>query len=74
MINTEYPTNAGARRKSGARGKPLTSVLAYEIKKLAATTELMQHQIAALLGLNQGRVSEVLTGKRFSEVAYPTKH
>ena len=24
-----------------------------------------QHQAAALLGINQGRVSEVMTGKRF---------
>ena len=25
-----------------------------------------QHQVAALLGVNQGRISEVNTGKRFS--------
>jgi transcriptional regulator len=28
---------------------------------------LCQHEIAAALKLNQGRVSEVLTGKRFPE-------
>lgn len=27
----------------------------------------LQHHIAAKLGLNQGRVSEVLSGKRFPE-------
>lgn len=29
---------------------------------------LAQHQIAAILGCNQGRISEILTGKRFPEV------
>lgn len=29
---------------------------------------LYQHQIAAILGINQGRVSEVLTGKRHPNV------
>lgn len=47
---------------------PLTARVAAEIKRLAASGDLMQHQIAALLGLNQGRVSEVLSGKRFPEV------
>lgn len=47
----------------------LTATIAAKIKYLAATTALMQHQIAALLGINQGRVSEVLSGKRFPDVA-----
>ena len=46
----------------------LTPEVAAEIKKLAASTELFQHEIAALVKLNQGRVSEVLSGKRFPEV------
>jgi predicted XRE-type DNA-binding protein len=46
---------------------PLTPRLASEIKRLAAPGNVMQHQIAALLGINQGRVSEVLSGKRFPE-------
>jgi predicted XRE-type DNA-binding protein len=45
----------------------LTPSLAAEIKRLAAPGNLMQHQIAAVLGLNQGRVYEVLSGKRFPE-------
>ena len=48
--------------------KRLTPEMASQIKKLAETTSLFQHQIAALVGINQGRVSEVLTGKRFPEV------
>ncbi|MCC3256354.1 MULTISPECIES: hypothetical protein [Xanthomonas] len=47
---------------------PLTEKLAAEIKRLARDTDLAQHEIAAQLHLNQGRISEVLTGKKFSEV------
>ena len=46
----------------------LTPETAARIKKLAATTDLYQHEIAALVKVNQGRVSEVLSGKRFQEV------
>lgn len=47
----------------------MTAFVAAQIKKLARDTELFQHEIAALLNINQGRVSEVLTGKRYSEVS-----
>lgn len=47
---------------------PITPEMAAEIKRLKATG-LFHHQIAALLEINQGRVSEVMTGKRFPEVA-----
>jgi hypothetical protein len=50
------------------RSPSLTPELAARIKRLAIDTNLMQHEIAALLKLNQGRVSEVLTGKRFGTV------
>jgi len=50
------------------RSPPLTADVAAAIKRLAKDTDLLQHEIAAKLGLNQGRVSEVLTGKRFPEV------
>jgi predicted XRE-type DNA-binding protein len=53
------------KAKSSTR---MTPSLAAEIKRLAAPGVLMQHQIAAILGLNQGRVSEVLSGKRFPDV------
>lgn len=36
--------------------------MAAEIKRLKATG-LYNHQIAAMLEINQGRVSEVMTGK-----------
>lgn len=47
----------------------MTEEIARAIKLLARDRpELMQHEIAALLAINQGRVSEVLTNKRFSHV------
>jgi predicted XRE-type DNA-binding protein len=49
--------------------KRLTAADAALIKKLAANTNLAQHQIAARLDINQGRVSEVLNGKRFAHVS-----
>lgn len=47
----------------------LTAELAARIKRIAQETDLFQHEIAAMLNINQGRVSEVLSGKRFGEVA-----
>lgn len=47
--------------------KTLTPELAGKIRQLAENTDLFQHQIAAALDLNQGRVSEVLRNKRFPE-------
>jgi len=52
----------------------MTPAVAAMIKAIHRDNpELFQHQIAALVGHNQGRISEVLTGKRFPEVppAYP---
>lgn len=46
----------------------MNPVIAAEIKKLAQDRTLYQHEIAALLGINQGRVSEVVSGKRFAAV------
>jgi predicted XRE-type DNA-binding protein len=46
----------------------MTAELAARIKRLATERKYFQHEIAAIVGVNQGRVSEVLTGKRFSDV------
>ena len=45
----------------------VTFKIACEIKYLKIILGLYNHQIAALFGINQGRVSEVMTGKRFPE-------
>ena len=46
------------------RSPRLTQAMADQIHRLR-DVGMMQHDIAARLGINQGRVSEVLTGKRF---------
>jgi len=51
----------------------MTADLALQIKRLWHTTELAQHEIAAQLDINQGRVSEVLTGKRFWWISFDPK-
>ncbi len=48
--------------------EPLTPELAAKIKLLDRENDLAQHEIAAILKINQGRVSEVLTGKRYPDV------
>ncbi|QUM73043.1 hypothetical protein [Sphingopyxis granuli] len=47
---------------------PVTPQMAAEIRYLKSSKGLYNHQIAALFGINQGRVSEVLTGKTFPDV------
>jgi transcriptional regulator with XRE-family HTH domain len=44
---------------------PVTPQMAAEIRFLRQSKGLYNHQIAALFGINQGRVSEILTGKKF---------
>ncbi len=53
------------KRKNSPR---VTPEMAATIKYLIERLGLYQHQVAALFGLNQGRVSEVMTGKRHPTV------
>lgn len=46
----------------------ITPEMAAKIKYLVGQIGLFQHQVAALLGINQGRVSEVMNGKRYPDV------
>lgn len=45
----------------------MSQAVADEIRRLKRDEGLFTHEIAAKLNINQGRVSEVLTGKRFPE-------
>ena len=47
---------------------PLTRELAAHIKFLLKRGDLLQQQIAALLGINQGRISDVKHGKKHPDV------
>jgi transcriptional regulator with XRE-family HTH domain len=46
----------------------VTSEMAAHIKWLRNYRGWLQHDIAALFSINQGRVSEICTGKRFPDV------
>jgi transcriptional regulator with XRE-family HTH domain len=45
----------------------MSQKVADEIRRLKREEGLYNHEIAARLNINQGRVSEVLSGKRFPE-------
>jgi predicted XRE-type DNA-binding protein len=47
------------------RSPQITPEMAAHIRFLVQNQGLYQHQAAALVGVNQGRVSEVITGRRF---------
>lgn len=53
------------RRKASPSVTPEMAAL---IKFLVKRIGLYQHQVAAILKINQGRVSEVITGKRHPNV------
>ncbi|MGE0665793.1 MAG: hypothetical protein AB7O49_04455 [Sphingomonadales bacterium] len=53
-------------RKNGT--PPVTEKMAAAIKWLLNKTDMAQHDIAAVFHINQGRISEVNTGKRFAHV------
>ena len=56
-------------RRTRQKSPPITREIAAKIKFLLNSTDLNYAQIAARLGaLNQGRVSEVANGLRFSDV------
>ena len=62
VVHMEGKTMANERPPRPPRAK-LTAEIIREIKRRLALGEY-QHDIAASLGLNQGRISEVNTGKR----------
>ena len=57
------------RRK---KSPPITPRRAAIAKFLVKKLGLYQHQAAALLGVNQGRISEIISGKKFPDIQ-PTK-
>jgi predicted XRE-type DNA-binding protein len=47
--------------------RKITRELAAHIRWLVSEQGLYQHQAAALVGVNPGRVNEVMKGRRFPE-------
>ena len=56
------------RYRSKRNSKPVTDKMVHDIWDLLNNSDLAQHQIAALHGVNQGRVSEINTGKRGNHI------
>lgn len=46
----------------------VTAEMAAYIKLMVIRYRYHQHQAAAFFGINQGRVSEIITGKKFGDV------
>jgi hypothetical protein len=63
-----WPLFARIMQMQRKSSPPVTPAMAAEIRYLKKQKGLYNHQIAALFGINQGRVSEVMTGKRFPDV------
>ena len=51
-----------------ASSPPISAEMAAHIRFLIKEQGLYQHQAAALVGVNQGRISEVMRGKYFPNV------
>ena len=56
------------RYRSKRTSKPITDIMVADIWRLLQAGDLHQHQIAALHGINQGRVSEIKNGKRGNHI------
>jgi hypothetical protein len=59
----------GTTRMKRKNSDPVTAEMAAKIKYLVGVIGLFQHQAAAILGINQGRVSEVMNKKRHGGVS-----
>lgn len=51
-------------RRMPIHSNPVTPQIIRQVRRLAATTDLHSSEIAAQLGVNPGRVSEILQGDR----------
>lgn len=58
------------RRRAARVANPLTEELAPKIKTLVILCGMAQQTVAAKLGVNQGRVSEVVNGHKFREAPF----
>jgi hypothetical protein len=53
--------------KPRRRSPEVTAAMAAQIRTMYFVRRMLQHDIAAMFRINQGRVSEVVNGKRFPE-------
>lgn len=58
------------RRRAPRCSKPMTVEIASKAKTMVIQLGMAQHVAAAKLGVNPGRVSEVLTGMKFADAPF----
>lgn len=58
------------RRRSRRVANPMTEDIASKIKTLVFIKGLAQQTVAAMLNVNQGRVSEVVNGHKFPDAPF----
>ena len=63
IIDLDLYRQSPARRMKN-KSRPVTKRVREEILHLANTTHMHEHEIAVAVGVNHGRVSEVLNGLR----------
>ena len=61
-------TNEEVPIKPRRRSPRVTKEMAAQIRTMYFMKRMLQHDIAAMFRINQGRVSEVVNGQRFPEV------
>ena len=58
------------RRRAPKCANPMTEELASKAKTMVIQLGMAQQTVAAKLGVNQGRISEVVNGYKFSGVPF----
>jgi hypothetical protein len=58
------------RRRAARCSPPMTAELASKAKTMVIRLGLAQHVAAAKLGVNPGRISEVIRGQKFKDAPY----
>jgi predicted XRE-type DNA-binding protein len=67
MLNKSARCMKGNGMTTRKRSPKVTREMAAKIKRYLLEN-IAQHDIAALFGINQGRISEIKTGKKFPDV------
>ena len=58
------------RRRAAKCSKPMTNELAAKAKTMVLRLGMAQHEAAAKLGVNPGRVCEVVNGHKFVDAPF----
>lgn len=67
-VNAPHRFLAKAKTMNKRSSPPISAEIASQIRYLVMEKGLYQHQAAAIVGVNQGRVSEVMRGRHYPNV------